>query len=94
MFLRITLTNTHHNPTREEISSHDRRMGEQALAGLPIEWAGWVVLNDQFKLSAQWLVFGVDPSEVMDHLQLHEIEGYRFNVYQSIEDENEEIQLV
>lgn len=62
--LRIVLTHRKCAPTREELSTTERQLGENYFTGIPLEWAGWIASNDSFCLSAQWLC----PLEHLDEI--------------------------
>ncbi len=92
--LRVVLTNTQHIPTRSEISSIERSVGEQFFSGLPLEWAGWIVENDAFKLSAHWIADYALLDDVVNRVEHNELQGYKINVYLSDDEETEEEQII
>lgn len=65
--IRIVMTNALCSPSREEISGNERALGEAYFKEFPLEWAGWIVQEDTFNLSAQWLC----PFEHLDHIVQH-----------------------
>jgi len=94
MLLRIIMTNTTHVPTREEIQTVDREIGQQYLEDFGVEWAGYIVLEDTLKLSAQWLLETFTRDEIVEHVLAHQIPGYNFSVYEVDEEAESEIKLV
>jgi len=91
--LRVFLTNTQHNPTRAEISSIDRSVGERFFHDIQLEWAGWAVLDDEFKLSAQWLTEESQLTELTYRVEHNELQGYRIRIYFVDDEEAEETQI-
>lgn len=54
---RVILVNLNKAPTREELTSSERTVGDRFLNGLSgVEYAGYIVVPGSMKLGAQWLV--------------------------------------
>ncbi|MNK39755.1 hypothetical protein D3C87_583750 [compost metagenome] len=94
MCIRIVLTNTEGFPTREELSTRDRNVGEKYFEGIDMEWGGHIVIEDKFNLSAQWLAPIEAQEAVLSRIEHTELKGYEVNVFLVDDEELEELILV
>ena len=54
---RVILINKTKSPTREELVSSERRMGEVIFADFPtLDFAGYVIAEGTFKKAANWII--------------------------------------
>lgn len=92
--LRVCLTNMQHRPTRGEIVSVEKNVGEQFFDGIQLSWGGWILLDDTAQLSAQWLTSYDQLENIADRIVHNDLQGYQFNVYVLDDEENEELQVI
>lgn len=94
MSIRIILTNTRDIPSREELCTREREVGEKYFEGFELDWAGYIVEDDTFNLSAQWLGRVEDQDAILHRIEHTELAGYDLRVYLVDDEELEEQQLV
>lgn len=92
--IRVVMTSKQGNPTRDELNTVDRIIGETKLAGLPLEWSGWIVDTDTMKLSCQWILPSEYVEEVLELIELDQLVSHNFSVYLIDDEEAEEIKLM
>jgi hypothetical protein len=91
MFHRIALTST---DIHKEYTAFDKKECEDFLNRLPVEWAGFIILNDKMHLSMQWLDFESTSKFLKDFFKNNHLDGYLVDLYLEQDEEAEEIKLI
>lgn len=92
--LRVVLTKTDSFPTREELCTSERAVGEKFFEDIELDWAGYIVLDDMFNLSAQWLARIEDQEAILNRVDHLELVDHKINVFVIDEEETEELMLI
>jgi len=65
---RVVLINKTKNPSREELVTSERRMGELVFAPRlnDLNWAGYIIVEGQGRLAANWVIGDGKLAEFLD----------------------------
>ena len=78
---RVLLVNTTKAPTREELVSTDRAIGDALFASFGIDFGGYIVVPGDMKLAAQWLVPNDKVRVVQQYVENVKIPGYEAQIH-------------
>jgi hypothetical protein len=78
---RVLLINRTKAPSREELSSSERRTGELLFAEFPeLSWAGYMIAYNNVK-AANWIIPADKMTAFCDFVKTLDSEGYEVAVY-------------
>ncbi len=92
--LRVVLTRTNKLSTRDELCTSERVVGEKLFEDITLDWAGYIVLTDNFNLSAQWLARIEDQDTILNRVEQLELVDRKINVFLIDDEEAEELILI
>lgn len=79
---RVLLINKTKSPTREELTTSERRTGELLFAQFPeLQWAGFIIVEGTGRKAANWIIPAGCVSEFHDFARKVEADGYEVAVY-------------
>lgn len=79
---RVVLINKTKGPTREELTTSERRTGELLFAQFPeLNYAGYVIVEGRGSKAANWIIPDEKVSAFHDFARSVECEGYEVAVY-------------
>jgi hypothetical protein len=79
---RVLLINQTKNPSREEISTSERSVGELFFAKFDLKWAGYNLVPDGMKKAAGWLVPDAQVAAMSEYLSDYTLAGYNIAMYE------------
>lgn len=79
---RILLVNKTKNPSRDEMSTTERTVGELFFASFDLQWAGYNIVESHMKKAAGWIVPVPQVSAMQQYLKEYSLEGYDLILYE------------
>lgn len=82
---RVILVNTQKAPSREELSTSEREIGDNIFSPFELEYGGYEIVEGSGKKSARWMVPDEKWDAVLDFVESFKVEGYELMLFAQVE---------
>lgn len=82
---RIILLSTERAPSREELQTSERCVGDVFLSPLELEYGGYEIVTGTGKMAARWMVPDEKWDRALDFVESYALEGYDVQLHAQVD---------